>query len=52
LLDVQLRTRKAFANAVAQGLAVAELKPVDTKATQEFNALFAAVTGLEPPHLF
>ncbi|MCZ8036461.1 MAG: AAA family ATPase [Novosphingobium sp.] len=52
LLDVQLRTRKAFANAVAQGLAVTELKPVDTKATQEFNALFAAVTGLEPPHLF
>jgi hypothetical protein len=29
-----------------------EFTPVDTKAAQEFNALFAAVTGLEPPHLF
>ena len=36
--------RKAFANAISQGMGVAELKPTDPKAEAEVAALFAALT--------
>ena len=39
-IDTPLGTRKAFGNAAAQGIAVAELKPQDLKATQEITALY------------
>lgn len=43
LLDAPLVARKAFANAAAQGLAVAELRPPDPRATTEMTRLFQAV---------
>ncbi|SMF97861.1 chromosome partitioning protein [Methylomagnum ishizawai] len=42
-IDTPLGTRKAFSNAAAQGLAVIELKPQDTKAAEEIWALFRYV---------
>jgi len=39
-IDTPLGTRKAFGNAAAQGVAVAELRPQDPKATQEITALY------------
>jgi chromosome partitioning protein len=39
-LDMPVGTRKAFGNAAAAGLAVAELKPDDPKATDEITRLF------------
>ena len=39
-IDTPLGARKAFGNAAAQGLAVAELRPQDPKATQEITALY------------
>ena len=39
-IDTPLGTRKAFGNAAAQGVAVAELKPHDPKAIQEITALY------------
>lgn len=38
-LTTPLRRRKAFANAAGQGLSVLEIKPQDTKATDELKAL-------------
>lgn len=35
--------RKAFSSAAAQGLAVSEIKPLDKKALQEINSLYAMV---------
>ena len=42
-LQTPLRRRKAFANAAGQGLSVLELKPTDKKASDELNALVAAL---------
>lgn len=39
-IETPLGTRKAFGNAAAKGLAVTELKPQDTKATNEIEILF------------
>lgn len=39
-IDAQLGARKAFGNAAAQGLAVTELRPADSKASQEITALY------------
>jgi chromosome partitioning protein len=39
-LDPPLGARKAFSNAAAQGLAVTELKPPDSKASEEILTLF------------
>lgn len=38
-IDITIGSRKAFANAAAQGLAVTELKPEDPKATEEIGLL-------------
>ena len=38
-LDAPIRRRKAFANAVGQGLAVEEVAPRDAKACDELTAL-------------
>ncbi len=40
LIDTPIGARKAFGNAAAHGLGVAELKPQDTKATAEFMMLY------------
>ena len=40
LIQTPLGTRKAFGNAAAHGLAVTELKPQDSKATQEMLTLY------------
>lgn len=40
LIQTPLGTRKAFGNAAAHGLAVTELKPQDSKATQEMVTLY------------
>ena len=48
-LDLPLGNRKSFANATAGGLGIAEHRPVDVKAVQEFMALFKAVTGITAP---
>tara|TARA_B100001123_G_C15080361_1_gene935395 strand:- start:185 stop:856 length:672 start_codon:yes stop_codon:yes gene_type:complete len=40
LIDTPLGARKAFGNAAAHGLGVAELKPQDAKATDEFMMLY------------
>jgi chromosome partitioning protein len=45
-LDAPLGTRKAFGNAAAQGLAVTELKPQDTKATEEMMLLYRYIFGI------
>lgn len=42
-LATPLRRRKAFANAAGQGLSVLEIRPADRKATDELNALVAAL---------
>jgi chromosome partitioning protein len=42
-IDAPLGTRKAFGNAAAQGLAVTELKPQDSKAAEEMMTLFSYV---------
>jgi chromosome partitioning protein len=39
-IDMPLGARKAFSNAAAQGTAVTELKPQDTKATEEIMMLY------------
>lgn len=44
-LDSPLGYRKAFGKAAAQGLAVTELKPPDSKATNEMMALYSNVFG-------
>lgn len=41
-----LGTRKAFGKAAAQGLAVVELKPADSKANEEVMALYQQVFGV------
>jgi chromosome partitioning protein len=52
-IDTPIGTRKAFANAAAQGLAVTELKQLDRKAVTEIMILFRylfdinSVSGLE-----
>jgi len=40
LIDTPIGARKAFGNAAAHGLGVAELKPQDLKATAEFMVLY------------
>lgn len=44
-LDTPIVSRKAFGKAAAQGRAVTELHPSDTKATREITALYDAVFG-------
>lgn len=39
-LDAPIGTRKAFGNASAKGLAVTELRPIDSKAVNEMQILF------------
>ena len=39
-ISTPIGTRKAFGNAAAQGLAVSELRPQDTKASQEIEMLY------------
>jgi chromosome partitioning protein len=39
-LDTPIGNRIAFGNAASEGLGVIELKPTDTKAVSEFNALY------------
>lgn len=46
LLSARLGNRKAFSNAVAQGLAVTELRPRDAKAVGEMEALSLALEEL------
>ncbi|MFC1611286.1 AAA family ATPase [Myxococcota bacterium] len=46
-LDAPLGSRKAFANAAAQGLAVTELTPRDIKAVQELERLYQRVFNVE-----
>jgi chromosome partitioning protein len=41
--DTPLGSRKAFSNAAAKGLAVTELRPADTKASEEIMTLFQYV---------
>ena len=45
LMPTRLGARKAFGNAAAQGLAVTELQPQDTKATDEIMALYRQLEG-------
>lgn len=45
-LTTPLGSRKAFANAAAQGLAVTELKPQDPKASDEILCLYRYVFGI------
>ena len=40
LINTPLGTRKAFGNAATKGLSVVELKPADTKATEEIETLY------------
>ena len=42
-LQTPLGTRKAFSNAAAQGLSVVELKPQDSKASEELLTLYQRV---------
>jgi chromosome partitioning protein len=42
-VNAPLGARKAFSNAAAQGLAVTELRPLDSKAVEEFMVLFRYV---------
>ena len=42
-IDTPIGTRKAFANAAAQGLGVSELRPSDPKAVDEFQILYRYV---------
>ena len=45
LMPTRLGARKAYSNAAAQGLAVTELRPQDTKATNEIMALYRQLDG-------
>lgn len=45
-LDMPLGARKAFSNAAALGMAVAELKPQDPKASEEVMELYRYVFGI------
>lgn len=47
LLETPLGMRKAFGNAAAQGLGVAELKPQDPKATEEFMILYKCLFDIK-----
>ena len=42
-IQTPLGTRKAFSNAAAQGLSVVELKPQDSKASEELLTLYQRV---------
>jgi len=42
-LATPIRRRKSFANAAGAGLSVLEIKPADKKASEELNALLAAL---------
>ena len=44
-LDTPIVSRKAFGKAAAQGRAVTELQPSDTKAKREITALYTAIFG-------
>jgi chromosome partitioning protein len=46
-LPICIRQRKAFANATAEGLAVAELKNIDRKAADEIGKLYQYLFGIE-----
>jgi len=46
-LDAPIRRRKAFANAVGQGLAVEEVTPRDAKACDELISLVTALFQLQ-----
>lgn len=46
-LDAPVRRRKAFANAVGQGLSVEELAPRDPKACEELTALVRIVFDVQ-----
>lgn len=46
-VDAQLGERKAFANAVAKGLGIAELKPRNEKAIQEFAELWKHIVNVD-----
>ena len=46
-LDTPLGLRKAFSNAAAHGLAVTELRPADSKASDEIMALFRYTFDIE-----
>jgi chromosome partitioning protein len=46
-ISAQLGSRKAFSNAAAQGLAITELKPVDSKAVNEFMDLCGYVFDIQ-----
>jgi chromosome partitioning protein len=44
-LETPIVSRKAFGKAAAQGRAVTELRPADTRATHEITALYDAIFG-------
>jgi len=46
-IETPLGSRKAFSNAASQGLAVTEIKPQDTKASDEMMILFRYVFDIE-----
>ena len=46
-LPTQIVTRKAFRRAAAQGLSVVELKPQDSKAVEEIQALYNFAFGVK-----
>ena len=46
-VDAPLGNRKAFGNAAAQGCGVAELRPKDTKAIDEMDALYHYVFDID-----
>ena len=50
LLPVRIGYRKAFGNAMGQGMAVTELRPRDAKAVQEIEALCQEVEGFDGDH--
>lgn len=47
LLEISIGQRKAFGNAAAQGLGVAELSPGDVKAVAEIQTLYGLVFGAQ-----
>lgn len=46
-LDTPLGSRKSFSNASANGLAVTEIKPLDSKAVDEINKLYEYVCDIK-----
>ncbi|MDP2359043.1 MAG: AAA family ATPase [Beijerinckiaceae bacterium] len=46
-IEAALGNRKAFANAAAAGLAVPELRPIDSKAVEEIGILFGYLYDIE-----